>query len=917
MRKDKHMKEIHWHSKATDNTLSDLESNPETGLSEPEVQSRRKTYGLNELVERGAKPPWRILLEQFRETMVIVLIIAAVISGVLGDIKDLVAIVAIVVINAVLGFVQEYRAEQAMAALKRMSAPIVKVRRNSHVLQLAARELVPGDIFLLEVGDAIPADARLVESANLRLQEASLTGESVPVEKAAATIAAENAPLGDRHNMVYMGTAVTYGRGTAVVTNTGMNTELGKIAELIQGVETEQTPLQRRMSQLGKSLAWAALGIVGVVFVLGLLRGEDPAGMFLTAVAMAVAAVPEGLPAVVTIALALGAQRMLKRQALIRKLPAVETLGSVTVICSDKTGTLTENRMTVTVLDVLGATKKLETLLEDGFPVIDVEAKPNVNPPVRSLSLMIKAAALCNDAILEDDVDRDGDLRVIGDPTEGALVAAAAQLGLWKPVLDERWPRVAEVPFSSERKRMTTVHRVNVPVDSSSDAPWTEAGFVAFTKGSVDGLLDISARVWAGDDDVPMTEEVRQRIQKANDDLALAGQRVLGVAFRTVTESMADGATEALLEEKMTFIGLIAMLDPPRPEVMESVALARAAGIRPMMITGDHPLTARRIAEDLGIMEDNGRVLTGQELSKMSASELEAVVESVSVYARVAPEHKLRIVEALQNRGHVAAMTGDGVNDAPALRKSDIGVAMGITGTDVSKEASDMIILDDNFATIVNAVREGRTIYDNVRKFIKYTMTSNAAEIYVMLFAPFFGMPLPLSALQILWINLVTDGLPGLALAVEPAEKNVMRRPPVAPDESVFARGMGVHILWVGLLMGFVSLGVGYWGWEAQLPNWQTLLFTTLTISQMAHATAIRSSRESIFTLGLMSNPMLVGAVALTLALQLLVIYWAPLANIFGTTPLRAGELALSLGLSAFVFLAVEIEKLIKRRRGK
>ena len=910
------MKNI-WHSKTFQETLSILESDPETGLSEAEARSRQETYGPNELVERGAKSLWRILLDQFRETMVIVLIIAAVISGALGDIKDLVAIMAIVVINAVLGFVQEYRAEQAMASLKRMSAPIVKVRRGGHVAERGSRELVPGDVFLLEVGDAVPADARLVESVNLRVQEASLTGESVPVEKSAASLAVEHAALGDRHNMVYMGTAVTYGRGTAVVTETGMATELGKIAELIQAVESEQTPLQRRMSQLGKSLAWAALGIVGVVFVLGLLRGEDPAGMFLTAVAMAVAAVPEGLPAVVTIALALGAQRMLRRQALIRKLPAVETLGSVTVICSDKTGTLTENRMTVTVLDVLGTTKKLETLLEDGFPVIDVEAKPDVLPPVRSLSLMIKAAALCNDAILEDDIDRDGDLRVIGDPTEGALVAAAAQLGLWKPVLDERWPRVAEVPFSSERKRMTTVHSVNVPVESPSDAPWAEAGFVAFTKGSVDGLLEISSRVWSGNDAVEMTKEVKERIQKANDDLALAGQRVLGVAFRPVQDVFAAGVDEAVLEEEMTFIGLIAMLDPPRPEVKESVAMARTAGIRPMMITGDHPLTARRIAEDLGIITGDARVLTGQDISKMSASELEAIVEDVSVYARVAPEHKLRIVEALQNRGHIAAMTGDGVNDAPALRKSDIGVAMGITGTDVSKEAADMIILDDNFATIVNAVKEGRTIYDNVRKFIKYTMTSNAAEIYVMLFAPFFGMPLPLSALQILWINLVTDGLPGLALAVEPAEKNVMRRPPVAPGESVFARGMGVHILWVGLLMGFVSLGVGYWGWAIELPNWQTLLFTTLTISQMAHATAIRSSRESLFTMGVFSNPLLVIAVLLTLVLQLLVVYWPPLANIFGTTPLTGGELALSVGLSLIVFLAVEIEKWVKRRRAR
>jgi Ca2+-transporting ATPase len=714
--------------------------------------------------------------------------------------------------------------------------------------------------------------------------------------------------------MVFLGTSVTYGRGTAVAAETGMRTELGKIAELIQTVENEQTPLQKKMAQLGKALAWAALAIVGLVFVLGLFRGEDPTEMFLTAVAMAVAAVPEGLPAVVTISLALGAQRMLRRKALIRKLPAVETLGSVTVICSDKTGTLTENRMTVTVLDVLGSTQTLETLLEDGLPVVDAELRKEAVAPVRSLGLMIKAAALANDAILEEDPDQDGDLRVIGDPTEGALVAAAAQIGLWKPDLDKRWPRVAEAPFTSERKRMTTVHRTDVPEDDPSDAPWSGSKFVAFCKGSVDGLLDICTQVWSGDEQIQMEPDIADRIRESNDELAQAGQRVLGVAFRPLSESPGESVDETELEQEMTFIGLVAMLDPPREEVMESVALARTAGIRPLMITGDHPLTAQRIAMDLGIQNGEGRVLTGVELSEMSPDDLDAVVEDVSVYARVSPEHKLRIVEALQRRGHIAAMTGDGVNDAPALRKSDIGVAMGITGTDVAKEAADMVILDDNFATIVNAIREGRTIYDNVRKFIKYTMTSNAAEIYVMLFAPFFGMPLPLSALQILWINLVTDGLPGLALAVEPPEKNVMKRPPFAPGESIFARGMGRHILWVGLLMGAVSLGVGYWGWSIDLPAWQTLLFTTLTISQMAHATVIRSGRESLFSLGLFSNPLMVGSVALTFVLQLAVVYWEPLQNVFGTQALSAGELLLSLGLSAVVFVAVEIEKWFKRK---
>ncbi len=906
-----------WHTQLIDETLTLLEVQQDSGLHDGEVTQRREQYGPNELVERGLKSPWQILLEQFRETMVIVLIVAALISAVIGDVKDMIAILAIVILNAVLGFVQEYRAEQAMAALKKMSAPVVKVRRDGHVVEIKSVELVPGDIILLEVGDAIPADGRLINATNLKVQEASLTGESIPVEKATDPIpGGEEVPLGDRKNMVYLGTAVTYGRGSAVVVDTGMSTELGKIADMIQTVESEQTPLQRRMAQLGKTLAVAAIGIVAVVFVLGLLRGEDLAEMFLTAVAMAVAAVPEGLPAVVTISLALGAQRMLRRNALIRKLPAVETLGSVTVICSDKTGTLTENRMTVTVLDVLGETEKLETLMEGGFPIIDAEVSKDVAPPVRSLGLMVKAAALCNDAILEADMDRDGDMRVIGDPTEGALVAAAAKLGLWKEELDQRWPRVAEAPFTSERKRMTTIHRVNIPVDDPTDAPWRDSPYVAFCKGSVDGLLEISERVWSGDEAVKLEADLCKRIQNANDELALDGQRVLGVAFRPLDELPENGQIdEALLEREMTFIGLVAMLDPPRPEVNQAVQEAREAGIRPLMITGDHPLTARRIAQDLGIIDEGGEVLTGQDLSKMGLDGLEEVVGHVSVFARVAPEHKLRIVEALQKQGQIVAMTGDGVNDAPALRRSDIGVAMGITGTDVSKEASDMIILDDNFATIVNAVKEGRNIYDNVRKFIKYTMTSNAGEIYVMLFAPFLGMPLPLTALQILWINLVTDGLPGLALAVEQPERNIMKRPPFPPDESIFARGMGTHIIWVGLLMGLLSLGVGYWGWSMALPAWQTILFTTLTISQMAHASVIRSSRDSILTIGLFSNLFMVAAVSLTFVLQMLVVYWPPFQNIFGTQALRPWELGLALGMSLVVFVAVEIEKWFRRRR--
>jgi Ca2+-transporting ATPase len=888
-----------------------LETDAEQGLTQAEARRRLATYGPNELVERGRRSPWSILWEQLRATMVVILIVAAVISALLGDYKDAVAILAIVVLNALLGFRQEYQAEQAMAALKKLAVPTVRVRRDGRVQEISARELVPGDVVALEAGNIVPADGRLVESVNLRAQEAALTGESEPVDKEIDALDGAELPLGDRLNVVYMGTLISYGRGQAVITETGMNTELGHIATMIQTTGQEPTPLQRRLAQLGQGLAIAAVAIVALVFILGVLRGENARLMFLTAISMAVAAVPEGLPAVVTIGLAMGAQRMLQRRALIRKLPAVETLGSVTVICSDKTGTLTENTMTVTVLDVLGETQRVDTLLRRGVPVLDADLVTGEPPPVRSLSLLIRAAALCNDAAL-DAVDEDFvEYRAIGDPTEGALVVAAAQLGLSKSELEGRWPRVAEVPFTSERKRMTTLHQCNVTPDLT-DAPWCEASHVAFCKGSVDGLLPLISEVWAGDEAVPLDDELRQRIQVAHDRLAQDGQRVLGVAFRPFTSEPQE-VDEAQLERELTFIGLVGMMDPPRPEVREAVQICKGAGIRPVMITGDHPLTAQHIAQALDIAT-NGRSLTGQDLARLSVEELENVVEEVPVYARVSPEHKLKIVQALQDRGHIVAMTGDGVNDAPALKKADIGVAMGITGTDVSKEAADMVLLDDNFATIVSAVKEGRTIYDNIRKFIKYTLTSNAGEIWVMVLAPFLGMPLPLLPLQILWINLVTDGLPGLALTIEPAESDTMRRPPYHPQESIFGRGMGRDILWVGLLMGLVCLGLGFWAWQTDRVAWQTMVFTTLTLSQMGNALAIRSERESLFSIGLFSNKALAGAVLLTFVLQLAVVYVPFLQGLFKTDPLSLSELVICLLLSTVIFWGLELDKWRSRR---
>lgn len=914
-----------WFSQTDEEVAQQLSTDIEEGLSSEEAQRRLEQYGLNELIERGMKSAWLILWEQLTEIMVVMLIIAAAVSAFLGEYTDAIAILAIVVLNTALGYSQESRAEKAIAALKKLAVPTVKVIRDGRIVEISAREMVPGDVALLEAGNKVSADGRLVESVNLRVEEAALTGESEPVEKHTLPIRDDQPPLGDQQNMAFMGTVVTYGRGTMLVTETGMSTELGKIADMIQDVVAEPTPLQRRLDNLGKTLALVALAIIAVVVVLGLFRGEDLELLFLTGISMAVAAVPEGLPAVVTITLALGSQRMLKRHALIRKLPAVETLGSVTTICSDKTGTLTENRMTVTMLDVAGAKVSVDALLERGVPVwrTDAAIADDLPPEVRSMALLVRAMTLANDAVLQAEEDDPEEKRTIGDPTEGALVVAAAQLGLEKESLEERWPRVAEVPFTSERKRMTTIHERRNGA-RELELPWEDVRFLAYSKGAVDSLLDISDRVWVGNEAVPLDDEMRERINKANAEMAQNGQRVLGVAFRPLQELPEHGEEESV-EDDLIVIGLVGMLDPPRPEVQQAVARCRTAGIRPVMITGDHPLTAEHIARELRIADDESRTLTGRDLANMSVDELEKVVQQVPVYARVSPEHKLNIVTALQDLGEVVAMTGDGVNDAPALKRADIGVAMGITGTDVSKEAADMVLLDDNFATIVSAVEEGRVIFDNIRKFIKYTLSSNTGELWVMLVAPFLGMPLPLLPLQILWINLVTDGLPGLALAIEPAERGIMERKPFRPDESIFSRGLGWQIVWVGVLMGIVSLGMGFWKWatgtqgvdaEAELRTMRTVVFTTLTLAQMGNALALRTNRDSLFTVGLLSNRAMLGAVLLTFILQMALIYVPFLQRFFETVPLSLNELLLVLAASSTVFIAVELDKWRRRRQG-
>lgn len=839
--------DIKWHSLSAEEVLKQIKSSA-NGLTRTEVEKRWLEFGKNEITSKKKTSPLLIFSRQFFDVMILVLLVAAVISIFIGEVSDTIVIVVIIILNAVIGFIQEYRAEKAIEALKKMAAPASHVIRDGQLEQINAEDLVPGDIVLLEAGNTVPADIRLLQSASLKVNESSLTGESHAVDKKMTALKEQDLQPGDRLNMLFKGTQVINGHGKGVVTAIGMQTELGHIAGMLDKAESI-TPLQYRLSKFSRRLTVIIILLCIALFFIGYFRGEPFTRMLLTSISLAVAAIPEALPAVVTISLALGARRLMKRNVLIRKLYAVETLGSVTFICTDKTGTLTKNEMQVQEVWAQDEQKKLELLT------------------AMSLNHDVK--------------EKDG--KHTGDPTEIAMVKYA----------DQQLPfqRVKEIPFDSDRRAMTTIHE-------------KDGKYWVITKGAAEVITAIDKN-----------EERKKLIKEQQEKMAENGMRVIAFTGKELDE-LPEEISAGGIEKDMHFIGLAGLVDPPREEAKDAIRECRQAGIVPVMITGDHPLTAASIARQLGIIySDEQQLVTGKELQAMGEEKFKDEVKRISVYARVSPEQKLNIVDALQQRGQFVSMTGDGVNDAPALKKANIGVAMGITGTDVTKEAAHMILLDDNFATIVNAVKTGRRVYDNIRKFIKYILTGNAAEIWTIFLAPLLGLPIPLLPVHILWINLVTDGLPALALAAEPAEPDIMKRPPRQPDESIFAKGLGIHILWVGIFIGLLTIATQWLAIHYTGTHWQTIVFTVLCFSQLWHVMAIRSESQSLFSIGLLSNMPLLLAVAATFLLQAAVIYLPFLNKFFHTAPLSIAELLLATGISLLVFIAVEIEKAVKRKR--
>ncbi len=922
------------HSHTIEHLTDALETHIHKGLTGGQVRERLVQIGSNELKERPRAGFLRLLIGQFNNFLILLLLAAAVISFALGESVDAAAILAIVVLNAVLGVVQESRAERALAALRKMAAPSAAVIRDGVQTTVPARELVPGDIVLLEAGNYVPADLRLIESVNLRIDESALTGESHAVQKDAQVVLNKDIPVGDRANSVFMSSMITYGRGKGLVTATGMHTQIGLIAQMLQSYEDEPTPLQRRLDELGRVLGMAALAICGLIFVFGIIRDTQPAmifsrgiraylgtnqmhivDLFMTAVSLAIAAVPEGLPAVVTICLALGMQRMVTRHALIRKLTAVETLGCATVICSDKTGTLTQNEMTVTRGWVSGREFDVEGgahITDGSFRAGGKKFMPARDPDA---ALLFRGGVLCNDARLEESGEAEGEKtwRMIGDPTEGALVVAAWKAGLTREKLEREMPRSGEIPFDSIRKRMTTFHPDALRLSSA------KSGWVAFMKGAPDIILGLCANIRENGKETPLTPAKRRAVLEANQSMARGALRVLAVAYRPMPR-LPETLDPDRVEQKMVFVGLLGMIDPPRPEIKSAIQLARQAGLKTVMVTGDYPETARAVAEQIGLMGSGRRILAGLELDKLSVGGLADLADQVDVYARVSPQNKVQIVEALRSRGHVVAMTGDGVNDAPALKRADIGVAMGITGTDVSKETADMVLTDDNYASIVAAIEEGRIIYSNIRKFVYYLVSCNIGEILIVLLSMLGGLPLPLRPIQLLWLNLVTDGAPALALGLEKGEPDIMQRPPRPAKEPVINREMLLGVAVQAVVMTTAMLAAFLYGlhrYPDNLAGAQTVVFTAIIISELLRAFPVRSERLSIFKIGFLTNRWMLLAAGSSLLLLLAVIYIPFFDPIFSTVALDGWDWLVLLPLASASAVAAELLKWIYRIRAR